>query len=52
MHDNLYVFILVLGWQVQRRRVSLPNLLRGGKCGFMMEEETSGEDLFSFERAV
>lgn len=52
MHDNLHVFILVLSWQLQRRRVSLPNLLRGGKCGFMMEEETSGEGLFSSERAV
>lgn len=31
MHDNLHVFILVLAWQLQRRRVSMPNLLRGGK---------------------
>lgn len=49
---GIHVITLVLAWQLQRRRVSLPNLLRGGKCVFMMEEETSGEGLFSFERAV
>lgn len=52
MCDSLHVITLVLAWQLQRRRVSLSNLLRGGKCVFMMEEETIGESLLSSERAV
>lgn len=52
MCDSLHVITLVLAWQLQRRRVSLPNPLGGGKCVFMMEEETSGEGLLSSERAV
>jgi len=53
--DNLYVIALVVPWQMWRRRFSLPNLLKFGKCALLMEKETSrkGEqDLFSFERAA
>lgn len=55
MCDNLHVVILVLAWQLWRRRFSLPNLLKVGKCALLMEKETSrdsAQDFFSFERAA
>ena len=40
MCDNLCVITLVLAWQLWRRRVSLLNLLKVGKCALLMEKET------------